>query len=444
MLSHEARALLARLARVKPFILTETMVPAAAISPRAITAIETYLAAGRRELRARVHAYVRWLNSPAALAASPAKLQQRFTFLRLRFNVILTHFDIFSDVLSQRSEADNGLALSGLDVVAADALALPGYYDAPPVICYLDRGHGAAIRRERTRLPGGGDNPVAIIRVPRERMVGSGIGSSLIHEVGHQAAALLDLVESVRPVLLARQPRADGAAGLHARAWRYWALCISEILADFWSVARLGVASTLGLMAVVSLPRVFVFRLNPEDPHPVPWLRVKLSCAMGRGLYPHPQWDAVERLWDSFYPKAGLAPDYQALLAAFEATMPDFVELLVGHRPAALRGRALGEVMDTASRHPARLLAIYEAWRATPTRMRETPPALALAAIGQARAERRLGAEDESRALSELLQYWALRSTLEDAMRASTRPAGVPGTHALEPTLSGRRLSWQT
>jgi hypothetical protein len=55
--------------------------------------------------------------------------------------------------------------LSGLDVVAADALALPAYYESPPVICYLDRDVGAAIRRARTRMPGGGENPVAIVRV---------------------------------------------------------------------------------------------------------------------------------------------------------------------------------------------------------------------------------------------------------------------------------------
>ena len=99
--------------------------------------------------------------------------------------------------------------LSGLDVVAADALALPGYYDAPPVICYLDRDIGAAIRRARTRMPGGGENPVAIIRVPRERMIGTGIASSLVHEVGHQAAALLDLVDSLRPAL--RRMQRDAA-----------------------------------------------------------------------------------------------------------------------------------------------------------------------------------------------------------------------------------------
>ena len=86
MLAHEARALLARLARVKPFVITETMVPAAAVSPRAVTAIERYLATGRRELRARVNAYLKWLATPAARDVPPATLQQRFTFLRsMRF-----------------------------------------------------------------------------------------------------------------------------------------------------------------------------------------------------------------------------------------------------------------------------------------------------------------------------------------------------------------------
>ncbi|PYM26404.1 MAG: hypothetical protein DMD78_04340 [Candidatus Rokuibacteriota bacterium] len=434
MLAHEARALLARLARIKPFVITETMVPAAAVSPRAVTAIERYLATGRRELRARVNAYLKWLATPAARDVPPATLQQRFTFLRLRFNAVLTQFDIFADVLSQRSQLDNGLALSGLDVVAADALALPGgYYAPPPVICYLDRGHGAAIRRERTRLPGGGENPVAIVRVPRERMVGSGIASSLIHEVGHQAAALLDVLDSLRPLLHARHEE-EPAERL---AWRYWERWISEIFADFWSVARIGVASTLGLIGVVSLPRIFVFRLNPEDPHPIPWIRVKLSCAMGRALYPHPQWRAVEQLWESFYPRLSLAPDYRALLAALESTMPKFVELLVTHRPRSLRGRSLAEVMDTATRTPARLVEAFRALNGSPARLRETSPSLAFAIIGQARADGRIGPEEESRTLVELLQYWALRSTLDDAARASARPtADAQKTRMLEPSLN--------
>ncbi|HEX6625340.1 MAG TPA: hypothetical protein VF064_16620, partial [Pyrinomonadaceae bacterium] len=237
LLEQEARALLSRLARVKPFALLEPALPAATIPPNAQTAIETFLASGRHELRARVRGFIAWLRSPPGFGASPAEAQRRFTLLRLRFNDVLSQFDLFADVLTQRSEHETGVWLAGLDVVAAEALRVPGgYFDLPPVICYLDRGPGAAIRRARTRLPGGAENPVAIVRVPRERMVGSGIASSLVHEVGHQGAALLELVESLRPALQAKQ---RGGTDGHL-AWRFWERWISEIVADFWSVARIG------------------------------------------------------------------------------------------------------------------------------------------------------------------------------------------------------------
>src|SRR5919106_1585943 len=150
MLDQEARALLTRLARVKPFVLYETMVPAAALSLVAQTGIERYLANGRRELRRLVEGFLGWLHGAEGCRATPAEAQRRFTFIRLRFNTVLTQFDIFADVMTQRSEHNTGVWLAGLDVVAADALALPGdYYEPPAVICHLDRGHGAAIRRAR-------------------------------------------------------------------------------------------------------------------------------------------------------------------------------------------------------------------------------------------------------------------------------------------------------
>jgi hypothetical protein len=300
MVDQEARALLARLARVKPFVLSEPMVLAASLLPAAQIAIERFLAKGRHELKVRIEEFLSWLHGEGK-QASPEDIQRRFVFLKLRFNAVLSQLELFHQVISQRSENEQGVWLSGLDVVAADALALPEYYEAPPVICYLDRGVGGAIRRARTRLPGGGENPVAVIRIPRERMIGSGIASSLVHETGHQAAALLGLVPSLRLVLRAKQ-----LVAREPLAWRLWERWISEIVSDFWSIARVGIASTLGLIGVVSLPRPFVFRVNVDDPHPTPWIRVKLSCAIGNDLYPHPQWQRVAKLWESYYPTAGL------------------------------------------------------------------------------------------------------------------------------------------
>ena len=44
--------------------------------------------------------------------------------LRLRFNAVLTQFDLFDSVITQRSENQTGVWLSGLDVASADALQL--------------------------------------------------------------------------------------------------------------------------------------------------------------------------------------------------------------------------------------------------------------------------------------------------------------------------------
>jgi len=409
MLSQEARALLARLARVKPFALVESMVPAAALSPAAQSAVEQHLIAGRHQLRESVRDFLTWLHGPAVRGATAEHAQRRFTFLKLRFNAVITQFDLFNDVITQRSEHETGVWLSGLDVVSADALKLRGdYYDVPPLICYLDRGIGAAIRRARTRLPGGGWNPVSIIRVPRERMVGSGIASSLVHEVGHQAAALLDLVGSLRPALQAMQ-----RTGVELDPWQLWERWISEIVSDFWSVARVGISSTMGLIGIVSLPRPFIFRLNVDDPHPVPWIRVKLSCVIGNALFPHPQWERLSRLWESFYPISDLDPARRRLLEQLQASMPSLVALLMNHRPKTLRGRSLLEALDVSERQPARLQRLFCKWRHLPAAMFRAAPTLVFAVLGQARVDGQLNPEEESVLLSKLLSHWALRSTLD-------------------------------
>lgn len=342
--------------------------------------------------------------------------------MRLKFNITLSQFDLFSEVITQRSEHETGLWLSGLDVAAAEALVLPGHYmEVPPIICHLHRGLGGAIRRARTRLPGGGQSPVSIVRIPRERMIGYGIGSSLVHEVGHQGAALLGLVESLRDAV--QEARAAGLDD-ERQAWDLWGRWVSEVIADFWSIAKIGVASTLGLMGLVSLPRAFVFRLDPFDPHPLPWVRVLLCCAIGDALYPDPQWAGIASVWENLYPTHGLHPRLLSALTLLRETMPAFVLLLVNHRPGPLRGRPLGEVLRSPDRAPHELMASFRRWSRAPDLMSTAAPTLVFAVLGQARASGLVSPERESRLLQELIGEWALRSTL--ATNASLSPAGVP------------------
>jgi len=418
-IAQETRALLTRLDRVRPFVLNMPMTPAAAVSPAALAAIESHLSQGRFRLRRLARRFLRWLHGPGRRAAASV-CQRAFSLLKLRFNSVMSQFDIFADVLSQRSEHETGTWVAGLDDAAADALEIPGYTDrAPPVICYVTRGHGAAIRRARTRLPGGDANPVAIISIPRERMVGSGIAASLVHEVGHQGAALLGLVESLRPRILLemeRRPRAERPA------WQLYARWISEIVADFWSSARLGVGSTMGLMGVVSLPRAFVFRFDPSDPHPIPWIRALLSCAMGNALYPHAQWKRLAAIWHQFYPLAGLDAPRRGLLSLLNATMPRFVQLLITHRSQRLRNRPLGEVLGLRNRRPELLLEVYLRTRASLPSLKALPPTLAFAVLSQARASGLMTPERESAIAGYLLTHWAARSAMDANIICGAQP----------------------
>lgn len=413
-LHREARALRTRLDRMVPFSVSMTMVPAAAISAHAMSGIEAHLRSGRQVLRAAIDRYLGWLHSRSGQSASVAEAQRRFMILRLRFHSTIAQFDIFADVLVQRSEQGNGVWIAGLDDLASDALTVPNHpFDKPPLVCYLDRGVGAAIRRARTRLPGGNLSPVAVIRVPRERMIGQGIGSSLVHEVGHQASSLLSLLPPLRRALQAKQKAS--AAPIVRMAWYCLDRWCSEIVADFWAVAKLGVSATLGLIGVVSLPRAFVFRVELNDPHPFPWIRVLASAALGQALYPHPQWAAIMAMWKEMYPLADLAPEVARLARTLERTLPEFSRVVLALTPRRLAGRRLGECMMPLDRSPDRLASVWQRLEHRRHDWHRLPPTLALAAISQARFDGKLTSEGESSAIQRLLTEWAVRSALDAA-----------------------------
>jgi hypothetical protein len=174
MLEQEARALLTRLARVKPFALQESMLPAANLLPGSQLAIEKVLMAGRKHLRKLVWGFLHWLHSQAAQLERCRAGTTKVHNFRAAFQCRGYSFRYVRQRHYATQRERHRPWLSGLDVVSAAALQLKeDYYKAPPVICYLDRGVGAAIRRARTRMPGGGDNPVAIVRPKRNKWADS-------------------------------------------------------------------------------------------------------------------------------------------------------------------------------------------------------------------------------------------------------------------------------
>lgn len=400
----EAQSLHTRLKQVKPFSLTMPMVMAAAVSDQAMRGITNHIANGVTNLQDRVTKFIDDISSEDYVMQDPERIQARYAMLKLRFNAILDQFDIFADVLAQRAEHETGVWIAGLDVLAVDGLNLKGdYYEKPAIMCFLERGHGAAIRRARTRLPGGDDNPVSIIQVPRERMVGSGIASSLIHEVGHQGAALLELLETLRKALSQKEVENPETRV----AWHLYRLWISEIISDFWAVATLGIAATLGLINVVSLPRYFMFRIKPDDPHPFPWIRVQISIAFGEFLFPGRQWSRLREMWEDIYPTHGLSQRQISMIAALRLVLPSFIELVCEHRPESLKGKALYEVFPVNERQPAMLRKYFSEWQQLPENIIKAPPCLVFAVMGQAKNDGLLQADNESWQIGKILSQWA-------------------------------------
>jgi hypothetical protein len=402
-LTNEAQSLLARLVQIKPFSMTMPMVKGASVSDKALKDIIRLLEKGKEELRNNVYKFIEDIRATKQHGDNINKLQARYTILKLRFNSILDQLDIFADVLSQRAEHDVGVWTSGLDVLAEDGIStLKKLTELPSFVVYLDRGHGAAIRRARTRLPGGDMNPVGVIQIPRERMVGSGIASSLIHEVGHQAASLMDLVPTLKKRLAAvQQQRKDTVA------WRYFERWISEIIADVWATGHLGVTATLGLMSVVTLPSYFQFRIDLKDPHPPPYVRVLLSCAFGKRLFPHPQWDKLCGLWKTFYPVHELKRELVMVLNDIEKETPAFVDLVIHHATKEMQGRRLIDLFPARERQPAQLKELYQLWKAKKLSLYTLPPALVFAVLGQAKSDLLIDAGEENRVLTKVLRYWA-------------------------------------
>ncbi|SHO60751.1 hypothetical protein [Algoriphagus zhangzhouensis] len=406
-LTREAESLQVRLIQHKPFIMTMPMVKGAEVSSSAMQKVSHLLQSSKSKLFKGINLFLENLKRAKKENKAPENLQKDLVILKLRFNSILDQMDIFADVLSQRSEHETGIWLSGLDALSEDGLKVgqPYFDETPDLMVFLERGHGAAIRRARTRLPGGDQNPVAVIQIPRERLVGNGIAASIIHEVGHQGAELLGITQSLRSELQKMQTLQPQ----NSEYWKYYERWISEILADYWAMCHLGISATTGLMGVVSLPKYFQFRLDLDDPHPAPYMRVFISCAFGRWLFPNQAWNILWSFWERFYPLDGLPEKKVELVQNLQAMIPEFIKLVHLHKPKALKGKSLGELFPIRDRQPAKLNQKFLEWKSNTKLIQTAPPTLVFSVFGQARFLGKISPKEESKIFTQQLRNWAFK-----------------------------------
>ena len=143
-----------------------------------------------------------------------------------------------------------------------------------------------------------------------------------------------------------------------------------------------------------------------DDPHPFPWIRVKLSLAFGNALFPHPQWQRFEKLWESMYPLDKLDDYTFNTIEELVRIMPAFLKLVIEHSPTILKGQKLVDIFPYRTRQPLQLRRLYETWSLTPEAIGHASPSLVFAVIGQAHADATISAVKESKLLSD----WLTRS----------------------------------
>ena len=129
----------------------------------------------------------------------------------------------------------------------------------------------------------------------------------------------------------------------------------------------------------------------------------------------------------SYYPLADLDRAKRETIALLEKTMPGLAALIAHHRPKSLKGASLKEALETDQRQPAQLSALLRSWSVSPARMYGASPTIVFAVIGQGRAEGTITPETEGRIFANMLNYWALRDTLDTPVYCA-KPKLIPST----------------
>ena len=253
-------------------------------SASAWAGLEEYLSTG---LRNRLKGVVASLGLEAAALerayvgqADTPRLRGRLLALRSRYLQLETVVDFFGDALATRANPTTAALLRGLDVLAADSMALalgPLGLESPPALVYLDKGLGASILRAGVRLwDQANPSPVAAIKLTRHN---ASHPTALFHETGHQVGHLTGWNGELAQAL--RRKLAPRSAAL-AETWESWA---SEVAADIYAFCLAGWAPLPALANVVDGRTAAVFRVIPGDPHPFPWIRVQFNAALCRSWF---------------------------------------------------------------------------------------------------------------------------------------------------------------
>ncbi len=260
-------------------------------------------------------------------------------------------WDCYLELFSQR-QTSFGPWLLGCDRIALDCyqMAYTSVGTAKPVptpgpFSYMRTGFGPATYRRLIPLSklGRERNPFPLIHLPYHRLVNPWTLGAILHEVSHNLHTDLGLDRSV-PLTLARTllPRCGSAA---AAVWTRWN---RETFADLSGLLLGGPCVVASLMDVVGRDPRIVYHYDPRGVHPVPWLRVLLSCHLLERMGFPGEAAAFRGAWLRIYPRPPSGSMPMALANGAERTLAAVVDTLCYQPFAALGGKRLSEMFRFA------------------------------------------------------------------------------------------------
>jgi hypothetical protein len=331
-------------------------------SPAAWHSLESYLGlAIRRHLATVVAQLVKegdLLQAALAAAASPADLvsvRGQLLRFRNRYTRVEMTLVFFADAINTRTNPKIAGYLRACDILAyrsmsmlLDQLGKP----TPSALTYFEKGIGAAVLRANLWLwDGVGVNPVAAIKITHHNLLRN---TALIHEAGHQAAAVVGWNEELGSRLATGL--ADAGPGV-ACEWSGWA---SEIGADAFAFVHTGYAAVAALHDVLAAEETVVVRHTPGDPHPISYIRVLLGVEMCRDFYGAGPWDDLAQAWVRLYPLDRASGPTRALLEASIRLLPAIVRITLQEPMRSFGGRPLAGLINPDRVKPEALAAMEQ------------------------------------------------------------------------------------
>jgi hypothetical protein len=319
----------------------------ASASPAAWAGLERYLGVTlraelkeAREQLKRETAVVRAQFNAARTQPEYERVADNIAFVRDRYLQTELLVDYYVDAVRARANPELAAQLRACDAMAERAIGSalePLGRKCPPIMTYFKPGIGASILRLGTSLWDGSLSQVAAIKLTYHNRLRP---TALIHEAGHQFAAIIDWNRTLARAL-AEGLRAHGS--LVADAFAGWA---SEIAADMFAFANTGFGSIAALTDVVSGRGAQVFRFLPGDPHPISYLRVLLGVEMCRRFYGVGPWDELAAAWQALHVPTNADPLVADLVRAGIPALPRVVELGLLTRLPCFSGRRLADLVD--------------------------------------------------------------------------------------------------